>query len=186
MTIFSLPTFCYSPPPPLTSVAHFSPTYLRFMGAHAGGCKSRRSPPPPLGGLFTTFSPCGSLSATIFSLLGTYFHHVGVFFSPLGFFLSLYRALSLIFLHVGVFCLHFHPYWDFFLPCGGLFVTFFFLLGTCFTMWWHFCYFFLYLGGFLYIWGHLGFAPPPQTTIPGGPRVPIATPHHIIMPAITV
>ena len=218
MTIFSLPTFSYTPPPP-------SPL-LHTLGARVG------VRPPPLGGRFATFSPCGSLIATFFSLRGTYFTMWGPFW-------CIFLLVWNLFYHVGAFLVHFSPYGELFLPCGGLFSPcgglwlrfhpywdlFFTMWVDNYTMWGTFCYVFLFIGNlfyhvvaflllfspfgvlfctygerfctytwglfvhmggrpFLYIWGAF-WAPPPRTNIPARPRVPIAIPHHIIMPAIT-
>ena len=175
MTIFSLPTFSYSPPPP-------SPLLHTYFG-----CKSRRSP-PPLGGRFATFSPCGSLIATFFSLRGTYFtmwgsfwyifllmwnlfYHVGAFlvhFSPYGellftmwgSFFSMWGPLptfsSLLgpffyhvgrqSYHVGDFLLRFSFYWELVSPCGGIIATFFSIWGAFLYIWGAFLY--IYVGPF--------------------------------------
>ena len=157
MTIFSLPRFSYTPPPP---------PLLHTLGARVGV-----RPPPPQGAFLQLFSMWEPY-CYVFLLIGNLFDHVGAFlvhFSPHGklfftmwgsffsirVFLSLYRAFR-HFLHVGAFWLRFHPYWDLFLPCGGLFVTFFFLLGTCFTMWWHYndyCFFISPFGGLFCTYG---------------------------------
>ena len=131
------------PPPPLTSVAHF-------------GCKSRRSP-PPLGGRFATFSPCGSLIPTFFSLRGTYFTMWGPFW-------YIFLLMWNLFYYVGAFLVHFSPYGELFLPCGGLFSPcgglwlrfhpywdlFFTMWVDNHTMWGTFCYVFLFIGNLFY------------------------------------
>ena len=119
MTIFSLPTFSYTPTP--------SPL-LHTLGARVGV-----PPPPPLGAfllhvgaLLLRFSPygelilpCGGVFGTFFSLWETFFTMWGSFFSIRVFFVFI-LGFSLIFLHVGAFWLRFHLYWDLFLPCDGL------------------------------------------------------------------
>ena len=106
----------------------------------------------------------------IFLLMGNFFYHVWFFFSMWGPLATFSSLLGPFFYHVGRQSYH----------VGDFFVTFFFLLGTCFTMWWHFCYFFLHLGcffvhmgsvfvhirgAFLYIWGAFWAPPPPPVRI---------------------
>ena len=166
MTIFSLPTFSYSPPPP-------SPL-LHTLGARVGV----RPPPPPLGAVLQLFSPCGSLIATYFSLRGTYFTMWGPFW-------YIFLFMWNLFYHVGAFLVHFSPYGELFLPCGGLFSPcgglwlrfhpywdlFFYHVGRQsyhvgdfllrFSFYWElvlpcggiFATFFSIWGAFLYIWG---------------------------------
>ena len=216
MTIFSLYTnILLYPPPPFTSVAHF-------------GCKSRRSPPPPwgpfcnffpmwepycyvfllkgnlfyhVGAFLVHFSPyvelilpCGGLFGTFFSLWGTFFTMWGSFFSmwgPLATFSSLlgpfFYHVGRQSYHVGDFLLRFSFYWELVSPCGGIFATFLYIWGAFLYIYvGPFC---TYGGGrpfFVHMGGILGSPPPPpRTNIPARPRVPIAIPHHIIMPAIT-
>ena len=187
MTIFSLPTFSYTPPPP-------SPL-LHTLGARVGVHL-----PPPLGGLLATFSPYGSLTLLRFSPYGElFFYHVGAFlvhfspygelfftmwgiFSPLGFFCLyighfpnffsmwgpfgyVYILIGTFFYHVGDILLRFSFYWELVLPCGGIFATFFPIWGTFLYIWWAFLYirgaFCTYGGPFLYTWGAFWDSPPP-------------------------
>ena len=105
MTIFSLPTFSYTPPP--------SPL-LHTLGARVG------VGPPPWGP-FCNFFPMWEPYCYVFLLKGNLFYHMGAFL------------------------VHFSPYVELILPCGGLFGTFFSLWGTFFTMW----------GSFFSMWGPL-------------------------------
>ena len=220
MTIFSLPTFSYSPPPPPSPLLH-------TLGARVGV-----RPPPPLGGRFATFSPyVGALYCYVFLLMGNLFYHVGAFlvhFSPYvelilpcggpfwyifllmgnfftmwGSFFSMWGPLATFSsllgpfyyhvgrqsYHVGDFLLRFSFYWELVLPCGGIFANFFSIWDAFLYIWGAILYI---RGAFLYIWGGLfctyggNFGLPPRTNIPARPRVPIAIPHHIIMPVITV
>ena len=217
MTIFSLSTFSYSPPPP-SPLLHTLGARVGVrppLGAvlqifpHVGALLLRFSPYGelilPCGGLFDTFfSLCGTYFTMwgpfwyIFLLMGNFFYHVGVFFLHVGAFDYVFILIGTFFYHVGRqsyhvgdFLLRFSFYWELVLPCGGIFATFFSIWGVFFVhIWGAFLYiwgaFFVHMGGpFLYIWGHFGL-PPPRTNIPARPRVPIAIPHHIIMPAITV
>ena len=101
--------------------------------------------------------------------IGNIFYHVGAFllhfssFGGLFFVLILYSASLLLFLHVRGFLLHFSLYWEHFLPCGG---------GGPISV---SAVVFPYGGPFL------GSPPPMKTS-----TYLFATPHHIIMPAITV
>ena len=116
--------------------------------------------------ILRTFLPCGGLFATFF----LYNDYIGN-----------------IFYHVGAFLLHFSPF-------GGLFCPYIARLCYFSSMWVAFCCIFLYIGNIFYhvgrglsaVFFHLGdlfwVCPPSYENF----YVPIATPHHIIMPAITV
>ena len=101
--IFPTHLLLYPPPHPLTSAAHTSHTYLQFMGASAGGCKSRRSPPPPFGttlqlfphprAFLLRFSPHGELILTNFRKIVVTSHIIS--YVSFGFFAThLYVSLT--------------------------------------------------------------------------------------------
>ena len=122
MTIFSLPTFSYSPPPPPSPLLH-------TLGARVGV----RPPPlgavlqlfPHVGALLLRFSLYGELILPSGGLFGTFFSLCGTYFTMWGPFWYIYLLMGNFFYHVGVFFLHVGAFGyvfiligTFFLPCG--------------------------------------------------------------------